>query len=317
MTEAPGLRAWCVCVPARDEAGRLAGLLEALAGQDVEGLVRVVVAINNTTDRSVAIAAEAALRHEDRLALRIDDHRFPPNLAHAGSARERAMALGAAWLNEDPAAVLISTDADTRPPADWVRRNLEAIDGGADLVGGRLVLDEAEAVSPAVREARALWDVYWARVRAIEDALDPQPGDPAPRHGDHTGASLAITLDAYRAAGGVPPVPTGEDRFLVGAAVAAGRRLAHPLTVWTRVSPRLDGRAAGGMAADMRRLGTEAMAGQVPSAPDFGHWRARALWRRDLRARHGAAAVIAAEAALPPMPYDMALSGLSAPGDPA
>lgn len=302
-------------MPARDEAERLGGLLDALADQDADGQVVVVVALNNTTDASAQVVADASLRHGSRLSVLQDDCRYPPDLAHAGSARARAMALGAARLAHDPAGVLISTDADTRPPADWVRRNLDAVRGGADLVGGRLVIDDGEPLSADAATLRALWDAYWNQVRAIEDEVDPSVCDPAPRHGDHTGASLAITIEAYEAAGGVPIVATGEDRALVNAALAAGRRLAHPMSVWTRVSPRQDGRAAGGMAADMRALQADALAGRFPRAPALEHWRARALWRRDLRTRLGPAALMAEEAALPPMPHDMSLEGLRTPGD--
>ncbi|MEG8054478.1 hypothetical protein QP185_16895 [Sphingomonas aerolata] len=97
-------------------------------------------------------------------------------------------------------------------------------------------------------------DRYWACVRAIEDDIDPCRRDPAPRHGDHTGASLAILALLYRAAGGVPAIPAGEDRALVEAAVAAGGRLGHPMSVWTRVSARTIGRATGGMADHMQAL---------------------------------------------------------------
>lgn len=305
-TEAPGPRAWCVCVPARDEADRLGVLLDALADQDVGTPVRVLIALNNTTDRSSAAIAAVERRHAGRLLVRVDDHHFPAALAHAGSARRRAMDLGRAWVASDPAAVLISTDADSRPPRDWVRRNLEAIDRGADLVGGRLVLDDTET-SDAMRALRALWDDYWAIVREIEDEVDPSPADPAPRHGDHTGASLAITVRALDAAGGVPAVPSGEDRALVNAARAAGFGLVHPPTVWTRVSPRLDGRALGGMAGDMRRLQQLALTGAPPTAPHFRHWRQRAEWRRRLRERAGPAVLILTERSLPPMPHDMRL----------
>ena len=310
-SDALGFRAWCVCVPVRNEAERLGTLLDALAEQDIAGPVPVVVAINNTTDRSVAEAFAAGQRHVGRLELLIDDHVFEPGFAHAGSARERAMALGLERVGRDPEGVLISTDADTRPPQDWVRSNLAAIAAGADLVGGRLVIDEAEPLDAGPAAIRAAWDEYWSRVRAIEDEIDPSASDPAPRHGDHTGASLAITVAAYQAAGGVPIIPTGEDRALVNAALSAGCRLVHPMSVWTRVSPRFDGRAEGGMAEDMQRLLAIAAEGRMPTAPGFEQWRERATWRRQTRAQHGTAALLAAEANLPPMAHDMPL--LSAP----
>ncbi|WP_349311810.1 glycosyltransferase [Brevundimonas subvibrioides] len=295
-------------MPARDEAVRLGPFLDALAVQDLAGRIPVVIALNNTTDGSLEAVADAGRRHGARLSLTVDDHVFPAGEAHAGSARERAMALGLQRLGASADGVLISTDADTRPPPDWVRANLEAIARGPDLVGGRLVLDEAEPLGSEAAEVRALWDEYWVRVRAIEDDLDPLTHDPAPRHGDHTGASLAITAAAYRAAGGVPRIPSGEDRALVAAAVATGARLVHPPSVWTRVSPRQDGRASGGMASDMRRLALGSAGGAPPLAPALDHWRIRAAWRRDLRSRLGPAALVAAEAALPPMPDDTPLA---------
>jgi cellulose synthase/poly-beta-1,6-N-acetylglucosamine synthase-like glycosyltransferase len=304
-------------VPARDEADRLGRLLDALADQDVEGPVNVVVALNNTRDGSAKVVTEAKRRHASRLVITLDQHDFPFGLAHAGSARQRAMALGVVRLECAPRGVLISTDADTCPPPDWVRCNLYAIEDGADLVGGRLVIDESELLEPEAAKVRAMWDAYWARVRAIEDDIDPLAGDPAPRHGDHTGASLAITVEAYEAAGGVPILETGEDRALVNAALAAGRSLAHPMSVWTRVSPRQDGRATGGMAEDMRRLRADATAGRLALAPAFEHWRARALWRRDIRDRLGPSALMAQEAALPPMPHDRQLFWLLARGAPS
>ena len=300
-------------MPARNEADRLGALLDALAAQDTPGPVPVVIALNNTTDRSREVVAEAGRRHGLRLALTLDDHVFAPAAAHAGSARARAMALGLERLGPGSNGVLLSTDADTRPPTDWARANLEAIAAGADLVGGCLVLDELEPLGPEATAMRALWDAYWVQVRAIEDAVDPSPHDPPPRHGDHTGASLAITASAYRAAGGVPLVPTGEDRALVAAAVAAGARLVHPPSVWTRVSPRLDGRAVGGMAQNMRRLASSTGGGPSPLVPALAHWRARAAWRRDQRGKLGPAGLVAAEAALPPMMHDTPLTQVCGP----
>lgn len=295
--------AYCVCVPARNEAARLPRLLDALAAQDVSGRVSIVVALNNCSDDSEEVVAECADRHAGRLDVACDVVVFPPEHAHAGSARRRAMDLGAARLSDRADAVLISTDADARPPRNWIRCNLEAIGRGADIVGGRLELDDAEEASAALTASRTVWDRYWAQVREIEDALDPRSDDPMPRHGDHTGASLAVTARAYREAGGVPVRALGEDRALVDAVVAGGGRLVHPMDVWTRVSPRLSGRAEGGMAAVMRDWDR----GDGQRAPAFHHWRERAIWRRETRSRIGVRGLIEAEAALPPLPLDLVL----------
>jgi len=301
--------ALCVCVPARDEAERLPALLDALAAQDWPDSICVSIAVNNTTDDSLEKIETARARHADRLHIRVTVETFPVELAHAGSARRLAMTEGLRHLPDLDSGILVSTDADARPPADWLRNMAAAFDRGADLVGGRIVIDEErEPLPESVARLRRAWDDYWAKVREVEDSIDPVAWDPAPRHGDHTGASLAIRAGLYLACGGVPVLPTGEDLALVRAAVAMGGRLAHPADVHVRVSPRTHGRADGGMAAAMRQLFDTASGTDAPMAPAFRHWAERAAWRRHLRDRpDGHADIARIEASLPAMPHDMRL----------
>lgn len=307
---------FCVCVPARNEERRLPVLFDALAAQDHPGPIPLIVCINNSTDGSVRVVQAAAERWRGRLDISIEVKRFPSHRAHAGAARRAAMEAGLARLEFAPSGVLVTTDADARPPQTWLSANLAAISAGADIVGGRLVIDELENLPGSVLAVQQLWDAYWTAVRAIEDDLDPSPTDPSPRHGDHTGASLAITAEAYRLAGGVPELPTGEDRGLVIAAQANGARLVHPLSVWTRVSPRLAGRAADGMAAHMARLFAQARDEDPVLAPDFVHWRRRAMWRRAQRARAGGDLKLSLlEAQLDPMPLDLNLRSWAGAAD--
>lgn len=296
--------AWCVCVPARNEEARLPTLLDALAAQDVTGAIPLALCINNSDDRGAEVAREHPACLTGRITLLLDECRLPPDVAHVGTARGRAMNAGAALIGE--AGVLLTTDADCRPPTDWISANLAAIAAGADLVGGRIDIDDAEPLAPALAVLRARLDHYWQAVRAIEDEVDPQPHDPAPRHGDHTGASLAITARLYRAIGGVPPLAHGEDRALVAAAIERGGRLVHPPVVWTRTSTRTVGRAPGGMAAAVAEWEETLARGDAVMLPHFDHWRARAAWRAANRPALGAA-LVRHEEALPSMPCDMPL----------
>lgn len=296
----------CVCIPARNEAGHITTLLEALRAQDTQLPFKVALCVNNSDDQTAQVAKAAAARFDHRVEFHLREYAFEPELAHAGTARRAAMGMGADLLGAS-GGLLISTDADCRPPPEWVSANVAA--SSLDrIIGGRIELDEEEAAqAPAIFALRPRFDAYWRRVREIEDAIDPTPWDPAPRHGDHTGASLALSVDLYQRAGGVPLLPAGEDRALVDAAIAAGGKLVHPQAVWTRTSARTVGRAAGGMAGDLQRWIDAHARGQVPTVPHFDHWHVRAQWRRNFRETRGSERLSDAERLLDPMPCDMPL----------
>lgn len=299
----------CVCIPARNEAAHIGVLLTALADHCLSVPLFVALCVNNSTDSTSAVAKRAASAAGGRLMLEIVEKWFAPAQAHAGSARRAAMELGASLLPDEDD-VLISTDADCRPPSDWVANNVAFAETDT-IVGGRIILDETEKSSdPRLCSLYARFDAYWSTVREIEDEIDPVPWDRPPRHGDHTGASLAMSVGLYRRAGGVPLLQTGEDRALVDSAIAAGGRLVHPVAVWTRASGRTAGRATGGMADDLRRWLMLADCGEAPRVPAFAHWVERAVWRRQQRMRGSAGAIAMTERDLPPMPLDMALPDL-------
>lgn len=310
-----------ICVPARNEARRLPVLLAALDGQ--RGLarpLRVVLLLNNCSDRSREVAERAASVAE-RLDVRVLERRFPPGLAHAGSARRAAMEAGANWLEVDGAfdGALLTTDADATPAADWVVRSLAALDAdaGADIAAAALRGDPREEARfpPAVR--RAVDEVLAARALALalEDVIDPTPGDPAPRHGNCAGGGLALRLSTLRAVGGCPPLPFREDLALVDAVRRLGGVLRRDLEVRVTVSARLRGRARGGMADTVRRWVATVAAGRPLLVPcpqtQLAHWGARATLRAEMVARTAALApasaarVVAAELArLLPDPAD-------------
>jgi len=272
------MRACVVCIPAHNEAAALPALIAALDRQTRPA--KVLVLANNCSDGT----AQAARMAAHRIDLRVEEVSLPTGRANAGVARGLAMSAGAQWLNEIGGAggVLLSTDADTVPPPHWVAANLRAFEAGCEAVGGEIRLPQ-DGVTQWVSLTRARVTRYWAAVRALSERIDPVSHDPWPRHGDHTGASLALTLTAYEAAGGVPPIPTGEDNALVAAVERQGGRVRHDPDVWTAVSIREDGRAAGGMAAEMRRWRLMAETGGPHLVADVGHWQTILDHRRMLR----------------------------------
>ena len=279
-----------VCVPAHNEAERIGRLLASLAAQTgfgPEGRLGVVVIANGCRDETAAVAR--GFESSDRLALRVVEIDFPPKEAHVGTARRLALDTGAAWLEEEgmPDGALLTTDADARVGPGWAQANIAAL-GAAEIVGGALVIDHDGEQDPAMVRLNEDIARYWRSVRALEDRFDPPPHDPSPRHGDHTGGSLALRAATYRAVGGLPAIPSGEDNALVARVVEAGGRLRHDPAVAVMMSDRTVGRASGGMAMDMARRQAVARGEKDYLLPPPAFWLAlierRAALRRAWRA---------------------------------
>jgi hypothetical protein len=211
----------------------------------------VCLLINNTRDRSAAIARDLAPALPFRLEVR--EQTSPPESASAGHARRAVME----WAAELAGArgVLLSTDADGCVAPDWIACNLAHLDEGAEAVAGRVELDpvDAAAIPDRLHEDDARECAYAAVLDEIAAHLDPDPWDPLPRHTEHSGASICVTVNAYRRAGGMPAVALGEDRAFFGALRRTDARIRHAPEVRVTVSGRIDGRALGGMADTIRR----------------------------------------------------------------
>ena len=223
----------------------------AIARQHSAQADSVCLLINNTRDRSATIARDLVPALPFRLEVR--EQTSPPKSAAAGHARRAAME----WAAELAGArgVLLCTDADGRVTPDWIARNLAHLDEGADAVAGRVELDpvDAAAIPDRLHEDDARECAYAAVLDEIAAHLDPDPWDPLPRHTEHSGASICVTVDAYRRAGGMPAVALGEDRAFFGALRRSDARIRHAPEVRVTVSGRIDGRAPGGMADTIRR----------------------------------------------------------------
>jgi hypothetical protein len=164
-------------------------------------------------------------------------------------------------------------------------------------------VEEARFAAP-LRRAVADWLTARRLALLVEDAIDPVPGDPAPRHWDHSGGGLALRIRIYRAAGGCPAMGFREDLALVDAVRRLGGIVRHCPSIRVTVSARMRGRATGGMADTIRAWAADAEAGAPVMAPHpevmEAQWRRRAAARTEAaRAAHQlpptlAASVVAA-----------------------
>lgn len=276
-----------VAIPAHDEAETIAACLAALdiAAASVAGPVIAVVLANNCRDATAGVALGVTARN---LTIEVVEVALPPAHAHAGGARRAALDRAAALLPRD--GVLMTTDADSVVDANWIAANLGELTR-ADAVAGVVTFDEATRASLPPLPLRALeWQLADLHAR-LGSLIDPRPHDPWPNHIWAWGASLALSLAAYRKVGGLPVVPLAEDRALAAAIEAHDLRLRHSHAPVVYTSARLHGRAPGGFADLLRTYaGDEGALCDAALEPTADLVR-RLEWRATIRAvydRHGA-----------------------------
>jgi cellulose synthase/poly-beta-1,6-N-acetylglucosamine synthase-like glycosyltransferase len=229
-----------IAVPARDEADAIGACVNRLRGLDRDRRHEppiIVVAANNCHDQTASIAAA-----HGAIALSVT---LPPERAHAGWARRVALEAAASLL-EAPGDLLLCTDADTLVATDWLARTIDHIDAGWDAVAGLARLDprELRRLTKPHRRRLAMITRY---AKALDYLKARQDGsEPWPRHFYEGGASMAVTLRAFRGIGAPPTPRVGEDKALFEAIRRRGGRVRHPLDVKVITSARLAGRAEGG-----------------------------------------------------------------------
>jgi hypothetical protein len=257
-----------VALPARDEAQRIGVTLRAL-GQQVDGGGRplrgftVAVLANNCWDDTARQARRAA---PEGLNLRVREVCLPPERAGVVAARRQAMDWAATLAGMD--GVLVSTDADTSAEPDWLWHLLAPIQAGADAAAGRILLDAGGVADPAIRRTHQLDDAYRLAACELTARLNPDPADPWPNHWQHFGASLALSVRAYRAVGGIPDVACLEDVALVQALRRADLTLRHTPRARVYTSDRLTGRVPVGLSTQLAEWRCGPDVWTVPGGPE-------------------------------------------------
>jgi hypothetical protein len=239
-----------VAIPVRNEEAAIGPCLAALFAQN-EPPDHILLLLNNCTDGTEDAAR--AMARSSPSSLRIVTRSLLPWQSSAGIARALAIDLAASLAG--PRGAVLTTDADGRVPPNWVARNLAGLRGGADVVCGTATIDpeDERALRPELVEDDAREACYTRLLDEIDSVIDPNPDDPWPRHTQHSGASIAFSVAALRAIGGVPRVAIGEDRALIEAAMKHDARVRHDPEIDVIVSGRMVGRAEGGMAATIAR----------------------------------------------------------------
>jgi len=299
----------CVIIPAKDEAHNLPATLAALASQAEldgtplpTGCLEIIVLANNCQDRTAAAVRQLAYCYPG-LALHVAELQLPGELAHVGQARRLLMDAAAQRLEmtAGAAGLILSTDADTLVATDWLAACRAEVAAGAAAVGGRILTRSDDAApeelvagnpcsallvseSLAVRRTQLRDATYHLLRNQLECLLDPCEHDPWPRHHQHFGASLALTVAAYRQVGGLPVVRYLEDEALWQALCRHDLPVRHSPRVRVSTSARQQGRVEVGLSWQLREWAARAQEQREPEV-DCPRQLA-ALWqaRRELRA---------------------------------
>jgi glycosyltransferase involved in cell wall biosynthesis len=231
-----------VVVPARDEQETIAACLRALAAQTI-GLQRfeTIVVLDGCRDATAEVVASSAATSGLTLTTLIGAGQG------AGAARRLGMDAAAERLFEcgRPDGLIVCTDADSRPAADWIERQLAHARDGARAIAGFIELDPLECrglPEPVLRrrDRDAATRLRHVRVR------EPEAG-----HHHFAGASLAVTAAVYRSIGGLEPLEALEDAAFADRLTDHRIPIHRPLDVRVTTSARARGRARRGLSLDL------------------------------------------------------------------
>ncbi|WP_136685936.1 glycosyltransferase family 2 protein [Falsirhodobacter xinxiangensis] len=236
-----------VAIPIRDEEATIGLLLEALARAARRSPLPVTALVfaNNCIDHS---AARARAFSDPFLAIELHE----VSLTDASAGRARGLAMELAMRD---GALLMTTDGDAEPDADWIAAALRATLSGADLVCGTIGCDCSHVLAtPSGRRITSVEIAYADLQHELRHAIDIMAGRQGTSrpHYIESGASMAIRADRLRMIGGLPDVGSSEDRALVHRAEEAGLTIRYDGAMRAHVSARLHGRARGGMAETLQ-----------------------------------------------------------------
>lgn len=222
-----------VVLPVHNEEDLVGGALESLSDSLREPSAlkiacEVVVVLDACIDRSAEVSAE----WQRRMARRNDVHvsLLTCEARNVGIARRLGCASALEALGDvDPSRVwLATTDADSRVPRRWLRHQLLCHEEGHDVWAGRVHVADWSA-------HRHILQTTWQREYESERQ---------PIHG----ANLGFNAGVYLAAGGFPPLRTGEDRALVRAMADRGANCWFDDSLRVTTSARREARAPQGFA---------------------------------------------------------------------
>jgi glycosyltransferase involved in cell wall biosynthesis len=242
-----GIERVVVVMPAHNEDQHLDRALAALrAAADTLQCERpgvdlaITVVLDSCTDRSADIASGyvAADPRFEAVQVRLGSTGASRAAGVLASGITAGLRAGRVWL--------ANTDADSAVPRNWLVRQVELADAGADAVLGSVEPDPA-GTEPAILRR-------WLERHPFRED-----------HPHIYGANFGVRASAYLAAGGFPRMRVHEDRILVENLRRQAYTVQATDTIRVLTSGRTHARAPQGFGAYLRALAMDLPVRDVPS----------------------------------------------------
>lgn len=260
MNGRSAIRAVVVIVPAHDEQALLAAALDSIerAATHQDRVVSGVLVLDSCTDDTEEVGRSFV--HATRA---VNWTMAATTVRRASSARQHGLDVCLATIGgfaHDSVAVL-STDADTVVPVDWISTHVALLDSGLDAVAGVVEL------APEARTDLD-YDAWFAEYTSNFGLRGHHPHVHC--------ANLSVRLDMLLHAGGFGHAHRAEDIDLWDrlARVPGARRSSNRVSV-VETSHRRDGRVVGGFASALAQFQPpcEAVpAGEASPHGQAAHW---------------------------------------------
>jgi glycosyltransferase involved in cell wall biosynthesis len=233
-----------VVVPVRNGADTIPACLGGLAEQTGAPAFEVVVVDNGSDDDTAAVAQRCA-----------------PGVRVVCEQRRGSYAARNAGIAAADASVLAFTDADCVPEPGWLAGASAALERGADLAAGRVVMQHSPRPSTVER---------------YDSAVYLRQEDLVTQHGWAVTANLVVRRSVFDAVGWFDStLPSGGDREFCQRAVAAGHRLEYVPDAVVRHQPRTRLREIWHV---NRRIGS-GFHRLIPTARRRPPWQVSELWQ--------------------------------------
>ncbi len=231
-----------VVVPAHDEVERIGLTLDSIERAAAHREVRIPVSAIVVLDTCADGTDGVVLSHMDAGGP-VEWHLVEAAVRCASSARQAGLdeLVGSLPRSVAPSrTAVLSTDADTEVPHDWITRHVTALDSGLDGVAGIVDLE----LAPGSDLGLDAWRCEYESSFRVDGS-----------HAHVHAANLCVRLDSLLAAGGFGHLRRAEDIDLWRRLRSIDSvRLRSDRSIVVRTSDRDDGRVDGGFATALARF---------------------------------------------------------------